>query len=188
MSCTSLIVSLVLLMLCNKSTAQTGCTMAIVSLSPCVNYISGNTSTPSSSCCSRLSSVVQSQPQCLCALLKGGASNFGFAVNQTRALALSGACHVQTPQLSQCDAVNNGPAISGPPPADSPADEVPEDPNTPSDSDIDPSDAGIGSRTAPGTDGSVFGGSNNSNDGAKFSFLGYVFLLASSWAIYGTCF
>ncbi|GFP92315.1 hypothetical protein PHJA_001375600 [Phtheirospermum japonicum] len=188
MSDTSLIISLVLVMLWNKGTAQSGCTMALASLSPCLNYIRGNSSTPSSSCCSRLSNVVQSNPQCLCALLKGGASNFGIAVNQTLALALPGACDVQTPPVSQCDGVNNGPPNSGPAPADAPADEIPEDPNTSSDTDINPSDAGIGSKTVPGSDGSFVVGSNNNKNGgnAKFSIFG---LVASSWAIiYGTRF
>lgn len=87
----------------NGAAAQSGCTMALVSLSPCLNYVSGNSSTPSSSCCSSLTSVVGSQPQCLCALLNGGASNLGIAVNQTLALALPAACKVQTPSVSRCD-------------------------------------------------------------------------------------
>ncbi|KAI3449662.1 hypothetical protein Pfo_006327, partial [Paulownia fortunei] len=91
------LISLVILMLWNGATAQSGCTMALVSLSPCLNYVGGNSSSPSSSCCSQLSSVVQSQPQCLCALLKGGVSFLGIAINQTLALALPGACNVQTP-------------------------------------------------------------------------------------------
>ncbi|KAK6164652.1 hypothetical protein DH2020_001516 [Rehmannia glutinosa] len=172
-------------MLWNVATAQSGCTMALVSLSPCLSYVGGNSSSPSSSCCTRLSSVVQTQPQCLCALLKGGASNFGIAVNQTLALALPGACNVQTPPVSQCDA-GNGPATSAPAPAYSPsispADEMPEDPNTPSDTDIP---SGTGSKTVPTTDGSSVGASNN---GATFSFLGTLFLLASSWAFFGAGF
>lgn len=83
--------------------AQSGCTVALMSLSPCLNYVSGNTTSPSTSCCSSLSSVVGSQPQCLCTLLKGGGANLGITVNQTLAVALPGACKVQTPPLSRCD-------------------------------------------------------------------------------------
>ncbi|OVA15517.1 hypothetical protein BVC80_9035g33 [Macleaya cordata] len=36
--------------------SQSGCTSVIISMSPCLDYITGNSSTPSSSCCSQLSS------------------------------------------------------------------------------------------------------------------------------------
>ncbi|PKH98233.1 hypothetical protein CRG98_049722, partial [Punica granatum] len=42
------------------------CTNVLISMSPCLNYIRGNSSTPSSNCCSQLASIVRSQPQCLC--------------------------------------------------------------------------------------------------------------------------
>ncbi|KAK8957661.1 hypothetical protein KSP39_PZI000509 [Platanthera zijinensis] len=45
---------------------QSGCTTALISLAPCLNYISGNSTIPSSTCCSQLGGVVQSEPQCLC--------------------------------------------------------------------------------------------------------------------------
>ena len=79
------------------------CTSALVSLSPCLNYLSGNTSTPSSGCCSQLANVVQSQPQCLCEALNGGGSSLGLSINQTQALALPEACNVQTPPTSRCN-------------------------------------------------------------------------------------
>lgn len=83
--------------------AQSSCTNVLISLSPCLNYISGNSSTPSSGCCSQLGSVVRSQPQCLCQVLNGGGSSLGININQTQALALPGACNVQTPPLSRCN-------------------------------------------------------------------------------------
>ncbi|XP_054794654.1 non-specific lipid transfer protein GPI-anchored 5-like isoform X2 [Prosopis cineraria] len=89
-------------MLCAGAAAQSSCTNVLVSLSPCLNYIQGNSSTPSSSCCSQLSSVVRSQPQCLCQVLSGGGSSLGININQTQALALPSACKVQTPPTSQC--------------------------------------------------------------------------------------
>jgi hypothetical protein len=83
------------------------CTSALVSLSPCMDYISGNgTSAPSASCCSQLKSVVQSEPQCLCAALgSDGASSSlgGVTIDRSRALALPAACNVQTPPASQCN-------------------------------------------------------------------------------------
>uniref|UniRef100_A0A2P2P421 Bifunctional inhibitor/plant lipid transfer protein/seed storage helical domain-containing protein n=1 Tax=Rhizophora mucronata TaxID=61149 RepID=A0A2P2P421_RHIMU len=103
--------------------AQSGCSTVLVGLAPCLNYVSGNTSTPSSSCCSQLASVVKSQPRCLCTLVNGGGSSLGVNINQTLALSLPKACNVQTPPVSQCNAVD-APAASptgssGRPPADS---------------------------------------------------------------------
>lgn len=91
------------LTLWNGAAAQSGCTRALISLSSCLNYVNGNSSSPSSSCCLQLSNIVQSQPRCLCSLLNGGGASLGVTVNQTLALALPGACSVQTPPVSQCN-------------------------------------------------------------------------------------
>lgn len=90
-------------MLWVRVAAQLSCTNVLISLSPCLNYITGNSSTPSSNCCTQLASVVRSQPQCLCQVLTGGGSSLGINVNQTQALALPGACNVQTPPISSCN-------------------------------------------------------------------------------------
>lgn len=108
-----LFVALTTTILCGGALAQSSsnsCTSALVSLSPCLNYIAGNESAPSSSCCSQLANVVQSEPQCLCVAVNGGASSassLGINVNQTQALALPGACKVQTPPISQCQGKYN---------------------------------------------------------------------------------
>lgn len=127
-------------MLWAGAAAQSSCTSVIISMSPCLNYITGNSSTPSSGCCTQLASVVRSQPQCLCQVLNGGGSSLGININQTQALALPGACNVQTPPLSRCNAAS--------PPADSPAG-TPESPNT--------IPSGSGSKTVP--DGTSAGSS-----------------------------
>ncbi|KAL1367377.1 hypothetical protein AAHE18_02G048100 [Arachis hypogaea] len=143
-----------------QSSSSSSCTSTLTSLSPCLNYIMGSSSTPSSSCCSQLSSVVKSSPQCLCSVLNGGGSNLGIPINQTLALSLPSACKVQTPPVSQCKGVNGG-ASSGSPvgspfgsPAESPADS-PEGSDSGSDS---PSVAG--SKRVPGTNGGSSDGSN----------------------------
>ena len=82
--------------------AQSGCTVALIGLYPCMNYISGNETAPTKSCCSQLASVVQSQPECLCSAL-GGDSVGGMTINKTRALELPKACNVQTPPASKCN-------------------------------------------------------------------------------------
>uniref|UniRef100_A0A6N2NAU6 Bifunctional inhibitor/plant lipid transfer protein/seed storage helical domain-containing protein n=1 Tax=Salix viminalis TaxID=40686 RepID=A0A6N2NAU6_SALVM len=110
-------------MLCAGAMAQSDCTSVLISMSPCLNYITGNSSTPSSQCCTQLSSVVRSSPQCLCQVLKGGGSSLGINVNQTQAIAL--------PRCLQRAS-----------PAASPAG-TPEAPSTPS---------GTGSKTVPSTE------------------------------------
>ncbi|XP_044486359.1 non-specific lipid transfer protein GPI-anchored 5-like [Mangifera indica] len=122
------------------SRAQSDCTNVIISLAPCLTYVSGSSSTPSPSCCSQLASVVKSNPQCLCTVLNGGSSNFGVSINETLALALPGACNVETPPVSRCNAVADGPVMSpfGSPegsPAASPSDTT----------------AGTGSKMVPST-------------------------------------
>ncbi|XP_055814281.1 non-specific lipid transfer protein GPI-anchored 5-like, partial [Solanum dulcamara] len=88
------------------------CTNVLISMSPCLNYITGNSSVPSSGCCTQLDTVVKNNPSCLCQVLNGGASNLGLNINQTQAMALPTACKVQTPPLSQCnaDSPNGSPA------------------------------------------------------------------------------
>ncbi|XP_027361686.1 non-specific lipid transfer protein GPI-anchored 2 isoform X1 [Abrus precatorius] len=131
------LVLIVMAMLSAGAAAQSSCTNVLVSMSPCLNYITGNSSTPSSGCCSQLASVVRSQPQCLCQVLSGGGSSLGMNINQTQALALPGACKVQTPPISQC----NNAAVS---PAKPPAGTAAESPNS--------VPSGTGSKTLPTTD------------------------------------
>ncbi|KAL7251752.1 hypothetical protein ACSBR1_013581 [Camellia fascicularis] len=84
-----------------QANAQSGCTNVLVGMASCLSYVTGSSSSPTSSCCSKLANVVQSQPQCLCTALGGGGSVLGFNINQTLALSLPGACNVQTPPLSE---------------------------------------------------------------------------------------
>ncbi|OIT08111.1 PREDICTED: non-specific lipid-transfer protein-like protein At2g13820 [Nicotiana attenuata] len=140
------LVLVLMLMQWNGARAQSGCTTALLSLSPCLNYVTGNTTMPSSSCCSQLSRVVASQPRCLCSVLNGGGSSFGVSINQTLAVALPSACNVQTPPVSRCNAGANGPAAS---PADSPpADSSKGSPDGKSEPDIP---SGTGSKITGGT-------------------------------------
>ncbi|KAJ6800673.1 putative LRR receptor-like serine/threonine-protein kinase [Iris pallida] len=153
------------LLFAHRASAQpSGCTSAIVSLAPCLNYITGNSSTPTASCCTSLAAVVKTQSQCLCTLLNSSAAQFGLNINQTLALTLPGACKVQTPPLSQCNAA--APAAS---PAEAPSaptaptvpgtsapttPTVPATPSTPGSSTPTPSvPAGRGSNTVPSPTG-----------------------------------
>ncbi|KAJ4744775.1 Bifunctional inhibitor/lipid-transfer protein/seed storage 2S albumin superfamily protein [Rhynchospora pubera] len=117
-----------LAMMFANSSAQSGCTTTIISMASCLGYISGNSSTPSSSCCSALSNVVQNNPKCLCAVLNGGASSLGVTINNTKALEMPAACKVQTPPVSECNKVNGAPAEA---PAATPAAPAPKESTTP---------------------------------------------------------
>ncbi|RVW55766.1 Non-specific lipid-transfer protein-like protein [Vitis vinifera] len=140
-------------MLWAKAMAQSGCTTVLIGMAPCLNYITGSSSSPSSSCCSQLTSVVQSQPRCLCVALNGGGAALGITINRTLALALPGACNVQTPPVSQCDAAD-GPAT--PPLLASPMGSPEGTPDFPTSSSV----SGGGSKTVPSngadsSDGSI---------------------------------
>ncbi|KAH7653259.1 Plant non-specific lipid-transfer protein/Par allergen protein [Dioscorea alata] len=95
-------------------TSSNSCTSELANLLPCLNYITANgskDSKPSSSCCTPLASVVQSQPLCLCLLLNGTFSSSSLTINQSRALELPGACNVNTPSTSLCH-TSGGPSSS----------------------------------------------------------------------------
>ncbi|KAL7177885.1 hypothetical protein ACSBR2_031113 [Camellia fascicularis] len=111
-----LVVLVLVAMLWAGAAAQSSsCTNALISMSPCLNYITGNSSTPSSSCCTQLASVVRTQPECLCEVLNGSSSSMALNVNQTLALALPGACNVKTPSISNCNAASPAVSPSGTP-------------------------------------------------------------------------
>ncbi|XP_050365585.1 non-specific lipid transfer protein GPI-anchored 5-like [Argentina anserina] len=130
-------------MLLGRATTQSSCISTLTSLAPCLSYVTGKSSTPSSSCCSQLSIIVQSSPQCLCSLLNGGGSTLGITINQTLALSLPGACNVKTPPVSRCQSAG-GPATYS-------NNQRPADANTPEASTRD-IPAG-GSKTVPSTGG-----------------------------------
>ncbi|KQK12770.1 non-specific lipid-transfer protein-like protein At2g13820 [Brachypodium distachyon] len=98
-----------------SANAQSGCTAALVGLYPCMDYISGNGTAPTDSCCSQLASVTKSQPQCLCAALGGDSSSVGgMTINKTRALELPKECKVQTPPASRCSGSGGGGSTAAP--------------------------------------------------------------------------
>ncbi|GAB4843357.1 hypothetical protein Ancab_013323 [Ancistrocladus abbreviatus] len=144
--------------------AQTSssCANVLLTLSPCLNYITGNSSTPSSACCTQLASVVRSQPLCLCEVLNASSSSLGISINKTRALELPGACKVQTPPISRCS------GAASPASSPSPTGSVESPSSTPS---------GSGTSTTPAThDG---GSSNGSSNKLSLTMLFTLLLIAS---------
>lgn len=98
-------IALVMVTLCGGAMLTTGCTIAIVSLSPCISYVTGNVSTPSQPCCAQLANVVQSEPLCFCALFSSGHTWTSSKVNKTLAKGLPKACNVTTTPLSHCNGI-----------------------------------------------------------------------------------
>nr|ACN40219.1 unknown [Picea sitchensis] len=134
--------------------APSGCSSALVSLAPCIGYVTGSAPKPSDRCCSGLTNVVNTNPVCLCQLFSGG-NNVGVNVNQTLALAMPAACKVSTPPLSSCKAAG----VPVPPISSPPSPKVPSTgsgsgdktkPTQPGSSPADVSSAGIFAPTAIG--------------------------------------
>ncbi|CAN6291551.1 unnamed protein product [Urochloa humidicola] len=120
--------------------AGSGCMPELVRLSPCMDYLSGNATTPDGpSCCSALSGMLRSSPGCLCVVLGGTAASLGVAVDGARVQQLPGACKVQAPPARQCNAV--GVPMPSPAAPGAPAAATPSDANT--------TPAGSGSKSTP---------------------------------------
>ncbi|KAF0909389.1 hypothetical protein E2562_035829 [Oryza meyeriana var. granulata] len=102
-----------------QSPPSSACTQTLLSMSPCLNYLTGNETAPSASCCSKLGDVVKSQPECLCVALNADPAALGLSINRTRALGLPDACKVKTPPVSNCKsgAAPTSPAGQTPTPA-----------------------------------------------------------------------
>ncbi|XP_072956150.1 non-specific lipid transfer protein GPI-anchored 5-like [Typha angustifolia] len=135
-------------MLFALSSAQLNCVPAITGLSSCISYFVGNSSSPTSECCSQLSNLMQSQEPCYCTIVNGGATSaLGFILNQTQAISLPTICNLHP--LTQCDALGTPiPATPSPSSAPPPALSTPSTPNVTSPS-TSPLPSGTGLKTTP---------------------------------------
>ncbi|KAM3406464.1 hypothetical protein ACQJBY_000512 [Aegilops geniculata] len=101
--------------------STSGCTQTLIGMSPCLNYITGNETAPSKSCCTQLATVVSSKPECLCVALNADPAALGLGtVNKTRALGLPDQCGVKTPPLSNCATAPTTSPSSGAPAGQTP--------------------------------------------------------------------
>lgn len=83
------------------------CTNQLESLSTCISYVQGTDKSPKADCCTNLKSVRQTNPKCLCVLVKDSSSPaIGVSINQTLALGLPAACKVNA-EISKCPALLN---------------------------------------------------------------------------------
>ncbi|XP_073005944.1 non-specific lipid transfer protein GPI-anchored 5-like [Typha latifolia] len=148
-----------------SASAQDNCTGAVVKLTPCIDFIDGDSPAPALSCCPAFADVLRAQPECLCALLNGQASSFGIKMNRTSALELPEKCGIQAPPASKCKSLADPPAkSSSPAPAAAPS-EPPPSSSVPS----KPSGSGGPSSSD---------GNSNKSTARSIFFLAAVFLLA----------
>ncbi|XBJ14331.1 hypothetical protein VPH35_006382 [Triticum aestivum] len=142
--------------------STSGCTQTLIGMSPCLNYITGNETAPSKSCCSQLATVVSSRPECLCVVLNADPTRFDStdpaalglgAVNKTRALGLPDQCGVKTPPLSNCASAPTTSPSSGAPAGQT------------------PTSSGVGSKSTPTADVGSGGASLHSSAGIIAGFI-----------------
>ncbi|CAD6256614.1 unnamed protein product [Miscanthus lutarioriparius] len=98
---TSLVVVLVALVFSRAAAQGNGCSSVMMTLSPCMDFISSKAPEPGISCCSVIAGVVQTDPRCLCMVLDGTATSFGISINQPRAMELPGVCKASQEHLHQ---------------------------------------------------------------------------------------
>ncbi|KAH9312453.1 hypothetical protein KI387_027488 [Taxus chinensis] len=82
-----------------------GCTNAIVSLSPCLSYMTrtANPVLPTDDCCTLLATVITSDAACLCQLISSD-DFLGFPINRTLVISLPASCNLVFPrQNDQCN-------------------------------------------------------------------------------------
>ncbi|XP_058085360.1 non-specific lipid transfer protein GPI-anchored 30-like [Magnolia sinica] len=97
------------IMVCGSQAQDTSCLTQLV---PCLGYLNSTSTTPSSSCCDPLKSVIKSNPQCLCSMITSNAGGMqGGAINMTQALLLPARCG-ENVNAASC---NTGSPTSGSP-------------------------------------------------------------------------
>ncbi|KAF8659312.1 hypothetical protein HU200_058513 [Digitaria exilis] len=137
----------VLLSACRCAAASSGCMPELVSLSPCMDYLSGNVTTPDGPCCSALSGMLRSSPGCLCTVVLGATpASLGVAVDGARVTQLPAACKVQATPASQCNATGVATPSPATPGTTAPG---PGGPAAASPSDYGATPAGSGSKATP---------------------------------------
>ncbi|KAJ4769693.1 Bifunctional inhibitor/lipid-transfer protein/seed storage 2S albumin superfamily protein [Rhynchospora pubera] len=93
---------------CNPSSAVT-------SLAPCLGYLMGSSSSPSTACCSLISSLLSSQSPCLCSMLQGGLNPLGFVFNQTQAISLPSICNMPSNPCTDASSPTSEPSTPATP-------------------------------------------------------------------------
>ncbi|GLJ33950.1 hypothetical protein SUGI_0682970 [Cryptomeria japonica] len=107
--------------------AGQSCFNAALSLTPCLNYITGSSNgspggSPTKQCCDAVGVVLNGGVECFCQVITTS-NPLGF-INRTLALNVPGLCRIRTEPLNQCEANAGVPFLPTPEasPAPSPVD------------------------------------------------------------------
>ncbi|EXB54688.1 Non-specific lipid-transfer protein-like protein [Morus notabilis] len=79
------------------------CTTLLFGMADCLSYVQegSNETKPDKACCPELKTLVDTAPQCLCALLASNNSS-AYGIDYDRATKLPSVCKVDTPPVSNC--------------------------------------------------------------------------------------
>lgn len=78
------------------------CADQLTSLGACIPYVSGSAPKPTPQCCEDTKKVKNSQPKCLCVLIKESTDpSLGLPINTTLALKMPTACNIDA-KVSDC--------------------------------------------------------------------------------------
>ncbi|XP_057488963.1 non-specific lipid transfer protein GPI-anchored 14-like [Actinidia eriantha] len=84
------------------------CQDQLIGLSPCQKFVSGDSKSPSTSCCSELRKDYNKTKRCLCVIVKDrNEPKLGLKINATLALSLPYVCYVPHANASDCPALLN---------------------------------------------------------------------------------
>ncbi|XP_072990075.1 non-specific lipid transfer protein GPI-anchored 1 [Typha latifolia] len=97
--------------LCDNS-IQDKCSQEFTKLTNCLDYASAKADTPTSDCCSSVSSIRKADPVCLCYIIQqsySGASSSlkNLGLHFDRLLALPGACKLANSSVADCPKLLN---------------------------------------------------------------------------------
>lgn len=86
--------------------ADTSCLNSLLSMMPCISYVSDESPEVSPPCCPSISAVLASQPLCLCYVLNGEVGKLlSKPIDESRALGLPGICKLTTPPITECNSM-----------------------------------------------------------------------------------
>ncbi|CAB77992.1 putative lipid transfer protein [Arabidopsis thaliana] len=131
--------------------SSSDCSTVIYSMMDCLGYlgVGSNETKPEKSCCTGIETVLQYNPQCICAGLVS-AGEMGIELNSTRALATPKACKLSIAP-PHCGIITSGATTPGASPAKSPETSAtsPSSDETPSMTAPSPSSSGTNILSVP---------------------------------------
>lgn len=102
-----LVASLTVMAMSSIEDDEKSCADQLTSLGACIPYVSGSAPKPTPQCCEDTKKVKNSQPKCLCVLIKESTDpSLGLPINTTLALKMPTACNIDA-KVSDCPCKTN---------------------------------------------------------------------------------